>query len=241
MVKVLIGAFSVVCLATANCQPYIGVDGQVRIINFKQDYGGNVLKNHYPQANIFGGIMFSQNFGFEAGYEFSKQQYSVSRDNPRKVVLGRIIRPYIPHHMRMVYDYSYSSSKMNGININLVSLFPIQKNIALIGSIGLTNLKLLVKNTFRQTIITDTGLLELPITDIYSDDVNYNKRKTVLRFTGGIKLRLNDCVGMRMLLSWENTSKLEAKAIDAITKRKVLGMAKPKNSFQYSIGLFLTL
>jgi hypothetical protein len=240
MVKVLIGAFSVVCLATANCQPYVGVDGQVRIINFKQDYGGNVLKNHYPQANIFCGIMLNQNFGIEAGYEFSKQQYSVTKDNPRKVVLGRTIHPYIPNRLRTVYDYSYSSSKINGLNINLIGLFPIQKNIQLIGSFGLANLKLRAKNTFTHTVVTDMQLLDMPITDVYYDHVSYNKRKTVLRLTGGIKLKLNDCVGMRALLSWENTAKLEAKARDSITKRKVLGMAKPKNSFQYGIGLFFT-
>ncbi len=234
------GAFSVVCLATANCQPYVGVDGQIRIINFKQDYGGNVLKNHYPQANVFGGIILSQNFGIEAGYEFSKQQYTISRDNQRKVVLGRPTPVPHPWNTGIVYDNSYSSSKINGLNLNLVGLFPIQKNIALIGSFGFSNLKLQVKNTFRHTVITDTGFLELPITDVYSDDINYNKRKTLFRLTGGIKLRLNNCVGMRALLSWENTSKLAAKARDSITKRKVLGMAKPKNSFQFGIGLFFT-
>ena len=244
MVRSLLVTFSVFFIASANSErllnPYVGMDAQIRHINFKQDYGGNVLKNHYPQANVFFGIMLNQNFGFEAGYEFSKKQLSVTRDNPRKVVLGRPMPSRNPRHFGIIYDNSYSSSKINGLNLNLVGLFPIQKNIALIGSFGFSNLKLQVKNTFRHTVITDADFLELPITDVYSYDVNYNKRKTVLRLTGGIKLRLNDCVGMRALLSWENTSKLEAKARDSITKRKVLGMAKPKNSFQYGIGLFLT-
>jgi hypothetical protein len=241
MVKVLIGLISVVFLSTANCQSYVGIDGQVRLINFKQDYGGNILKNHYPQANVFGGLMFGQNYGIEAGYEFSKQQYTVSRDNPREVVLGRPIPLRDPRNTGIVYDNSYSSSKINGINVNVIGLLPIQQNIQLIGSIGFANLKLRAKNIFTHTIITDFPLLELPITDVYSDHVNYNKRKTVLRLSGGIKLRLNDCISMRALLSWENTSKLQAKAIDSVTKGKVLGMAKPKNSFQYGIGLFITL
>jgi hypothetical protein len=189
---------------------------------------------------VVGGVMFNENFGLEAGYEFSKKQFSVSRDNPRKVVLGRPTPVPHPWNTGIVYDNSYSSCKINGINLNLIGLFPVQKNIQLIGSFGFANLKLRAKNTFTHTIITELPLLELPITDVYSDHVDYNKRKTVLRLCGGIKLKLNDCVGMRALLSWENTSKLEAKARDRVTKGKVLGMAKPKSSFQYGVGLFLT-
>jgi hypothetical protein len=241
MVKVLLGALSVVFLSTANCQSYVGIDGQVRIINFKQDYGGNLLKNHYPQVNLFSGVMFNECIGIEAGYEFSKQQYTVTRDNPRKVVLGRRVPFDNPRNSGIVYDNSYSSSKINGCNINIIGLFPIQKNIQLIGSVGFSNLKLRVHNTFTHTKVTECDLLEFPITDVFSDYVNYNKRKTVLRLASGIKLKLKDCVGMRVLVSWENTSRLEAQAKDSVTKGKVLGMAKPKNSFQYGIGLFVTL
>src|ERR1043165_1911699 len=48
---------------------YIGLDGQLRRMRFKEGFGDNLLKKSYPQGNVYAGIKLSDHTGIEFGYE----------------------------------------------------------------------------------------------------------------------------------------------------------------------------
>src|SRR5580698_10052188 len=140
MVKVLLGALSVVFIASANCEPYIGMDAQLRHIDFKQSFEGISVKRNYPQANVFAGLMYNDFIGIEAGYTFSKKQYTTSKSNP-------IFIPHIyPRINTVKYDMNHATPKINALNLNLIGSFPLRNDMKIIGSIGLTHLKIHIIN-----------------------------------------------------------------------------------------------
>jgi len=252
MVKVLIGALSVVFLSTANCTPYVGIDAQLRHITFKKDFGGNILESHYPQANAFAGIMFNQHIGAEIGYEFSKKQLSSRNNLSNETVFGKanpiVTSPFVINTI----DLNRASSKISGWNLNLVGSIPVtegKNNIKFIGSIGLANLKLHVRNVFTRSEVefNDPFIQDPNDTFIVSNSLytSMKKRKVVIRLTGGIHQTLTDCLSLRALVSWENTERLQAKTVDTISRRfpkhsRAVRTCTPRNSIQFGIGLFYT-
>jgi hypothetical protein len=206
MVKLLIGVISVVYISTANCNPYLGMDAQVRHINFKQDFYGITLKRHYPQCNVFVGYMLNDHFGLEAGYSLSKNQYTSKKSNPI------FIPNKNPRLNSIKYDMSHATPKFSAWNMNLTGSLPLNESMNLIGSVGVTCLKIQIKNIFSN-----------------EQTIHYIKHKSVLRLSGGVQFKLLDYVGLRPTVIWENTSRI------------MLGNAKPKNSIQYGLGIILTI
>jgi hypothetical protein len=254
MVKVLIGVISVFCTATANCiplaNPYIGMDAQVRHIKFKHNFGQNILKYRYPQGNFFGGFMLNSHLGIEGGYQFSKKQYTSRIDKPNDIILGFPLTDFAYSPYRTDDNRSNAYSKINGWNLNLIGTLPIphtESNFQLIGSIGASHLQLKAKNTLTHTRTIVFPMLDAPIVDTYVHPVHFKKRKTVLRLSGGFQYKTTDSIGFRVLLGWENTAKLEAKAqtrsvakytVYSARRLRALSRAKPKNSIHYGVGIF---
>lgn len=241
-------------IASANCElcyiPYAGVDAQMRHISFQKNFGGNILKKRYPQGNVFGGFLFTHCLGLEAGYEFSKKQLSTKNSVPNDIIFG-INTPTItaPSVINTV-DRNRASSKITGWNLNLVGLLPIlceEDNVQLIGSVGVAHLKLRVRNvlTHSEVEFNDPFVRNPNDTFTVARTVNtvLKNRRAVLRLASGIQHALTDYLSFRALVSWENTAKLEAKAID--TSRigtpvgtRVVRMSAPQNSLQFSLGVF---
>ena len=223
--------------------PYIGVDAQMRHMGFQKDFGGNILKKKNPQGNFFAGLKFNQYVGVEVGYEFSKTQRIIKDSYPNDIIFGQSIPAFSPDVLS-VENLHRTFSKINGWNANLVGFLPVlqEKNdVQLIGSIGVANLKLQTKNTLTTTEVESfIGDPNDTFTIISTKNIFYKKRKAILRIASGIQYKINDCIGLRAMVSWENTSKLKAKAKDAITEKALLGMTAPKNSFQYGLGMFIS-
>ena len=226
--------------------PYVGADAQIRHMGFKKDFGGNALKKNYPQGNFFAGLKFNPYVGIEFGYEASKKKSRKVKHNNSDIVFGAPLEQVEPGDLS-VDNTSHSSSKTDGWNANLVGFFPIiceDNSLQLIGSIGMAQLKIKSKNSLDKVLVTTTFD---PITDEPTGtealaEINnraFTKRKAVLRISSGIQNMITDCIGIRALVMWENTTKLKAHGkLISSGEETTQRITKPKNSFNYGLGIF---
>jgi opacity protein-like surface antigen len=251
MIKVLIGVISLSLLSISYATPYIGFDSQLRHTTFRKDFGGNILESHYPQGNAFAGVMFNQNLGLEIGYEFSKKQQSLRNDLSNEVVFGKHNPITQSLFVINTVDINRASSKISGWNLNLLVSFPVitDSKLKLIGSVGMANLKLQVRNIFTRSEVefNDPFVRDPDDTFVVSNSIytSMKKRKAVLRLIGGAQYALTDCLSLRALVSWENTDRLQAKTVDTIRRRfpkhsRAVRTCTPRNSMQYGLGLIFT-
>lgn len=230
-----------------DCCPsfYAGADAQARYMPFQKDFGGNILNKNYPQGNFFAGFKLNNCIGIEAGYEVSKKKSGTRIHAPTDLVFGTTVEPLDPPAIVGIRDISRASSKIYGWNLNLVGFLPVwceEYNVSLIGSVGLAYLKMKVSNRRSNTITTtvfDPVDQRIGLEDIQDfTHRKYNKSKTVLRLSGGIQHMLSECFGLRLMVNWENTSKLRARGRDVETNLLGQSIARAKNSFNYGLGIF---
>jgi hypothetical protein len=217
---------------------YVGIDAQIRHMDFEKNFGGNILQHRYPQANIFAGVKFNDYFGIEGGYTFSKKQHSTRLHQPTDLVFGEVLPAINPSLISQV-NQSRASSKISGWNANLMGYLPIfckEDNTQLIGSIGFASLK----SRVHQLRITRNVFPEpfAPLSNTFTDTTYLKKHKAVLRLGAGMQHMVCDNVGLRFLAAWENTSKL--KAYGQNPARVSVAISKPQNSFHYGLGAFGT-
>ncbi len=55
-----------------GCKPYVGVDMQMRHMDFQDGYGDNLLSQHSPQRNLYAGLRLNDWIGAEIGYEATR-------------------------------------------------------------------------------------------------------------------------------------------------------------------------
>lgn len=227
---------------------YAGADAQARYMPFQKDFGGNILNKNYPQGNFFAGFKLNNCIGIEAGYEVSKKKVGNKIHAPTDLVFGTTVEPVDPPAIVGIRDISHTTSRINGWNLNLVGFLPVcceEYNLSLIGSVGLTHLKMKVSNRRTNTI---TASVFDPITGQPSsfEDIldltnrKYNKTKTVLRLSGGIQHMLCECFGVRVMVNWENTAKLSTRGRDIESNLLQKSIVRAKNSFNYGLGVFTT-
>lgn len=209
--------------------PYVGVDAQMRHMGYQKQFGGNSLKKNYPQGNFFAGLKFNDCVGVELGYEISTKK-SHSRTLPNTdVVFGRTINFAPPFTFTST---STASSKIHGWNLNLVGYLPVlceDNSLSLIGSVGVAQLKVRAHTKIRTTVF------EPGETPVFTDaNLHFHKSKAVLRLAGGAQYMMTECIGVRGLVTWENTSKFKMHRL----RETARFVAKPKNTFIYGLGVF---
>lgn len=203
-------------VADQDFAPYIGADAKWNQMKFKNNAGGNQLAKNYPQGNLFAGIKFNECVGFEAGYESTTQKTRSSVTPFEANFFGDTSPSIDPLNAK-------SKTKISGFNANLVGFYPIMedRSVSLLGSIGLAQLKL--RNRVTYTFGGDPEVFNL----------NFAKRKIVPRATLGIQSMLNECIGVRALLTWERTSAFKK----VYAKNSILNIT-PKDSQSIGLGVF---
>jgi hypothetical protein len=236
-------------LASEHCyciDAYTGIDAQARRMPFQKKFGGDVFQHrYYPELNMFAGFKFNDYVGLEAGYEFSKHQKKTKKVLPGEIVFGVPI-PSLDLRFNNVTNTTRTCSKINGFNINLMGFLPIfceEYNTQLIGSVGAASLRLKTRNTVteigEQTMMLVNPVEIVPIQRILVNRTQYKKHKATFRVSTGIQHITMYCLGIRALITWENTNKLSTQGVDGATGRAMREQVKLKNSLIYKLGTFI--
>lgn len=217
--------------------PYLGVDAQIRHMSFFKRFGGNLLKENYPQGNFFAGLKFCDYVGIEVGYTMSQKKSRYKTLRSGETIFGTILP--IPPASLVSREDSSAYSKIQGWNLNLMGFLPIiceDNSLSLVGGIGVSQLKLKIHHRlkfFAQGSDNLSPIIEAQ--NLAFEPLKKHKYKGILRLTGGIQQLITDCFGVRGLVTWENTTQLKSRVRRS---NGVLFHSKPKNAITYGIGIF---
>lgn len=204
--------------------PYIGVDGGLRHLEFPQDLGGNIFDDNYPQGNLFAGFKFNDYFGVEAGFEYTKREKrTVTLVAGQFEAGGDALQPG-------QFQVNRGTGRVQAWHVNLVGTLPLSDcyPISLFGMVGLASVKAkfssqpLADDAFPGGFPAGFGMR------------TFEKTKSVLRLAGGLQYMVLDCVGIRGMVSWENTNRLK----NIYSKESAISQISLKNSTMYSFGIF---
>lgn len=210
---------------------YLGVDAQVRHIGFEKNYGNNLFKKDYPQGNVFGGFKLNQCIGIEVGYEATITRTAKNFIPEGSIIAGETI-PTLNTDLAEVGPILCSSSfQIKGWHADIMGFLPVceEYRFDLIGSVGLARLEAYPKIFRLGDAVGDLN----PATRFRAFP---DTRKTVLRLGLGAQQMLAECVGIRFLVGWENTSRFNnIRSINPNTR----ALVKLDNSWNYGLGAFV--
>lgn len=204
-------------------RPYVGVDAQVRRMDFKGGYGDNLLQHHSPQGNVYAGIKFNDCVGIEAGYEATKTRTRDVTLTTGDVAAGRVIPA---GGSPAVFK---SKMKIKGPHADLVGFYSFREDlpVQLLGSVGVSFFKGTVeRNNVSMGTPPTAGRLR-----------TLSERKAVLRLMGGLEYKWDCNLGARATIGLVKTGKLVIFANDIIPGVSTPEI-KPKDSTVYGLGIF---
>ena len=208
--------------------PYVGVDAQARFMGLKKDFGGNLAAKTYPQGNVFVGLRFCDYWGVEAGYESTTKRNRTATILGNDNAFGEPVDPDLPNDINKFE----TKTKIYGPNINIIGFYPISKEycVDLIGSVGLAYSKIKIENV--QTIGAGE---ELSIQNSELFRKTFKKSKVIARANLGIQKMINNQFGIRVMVGWENTSRLNNIKVVNFSSDLV---AKARDSVNVGFGIF---
>lgn len=206
-----------------NFRPYIGVDAQSRDMKFEDAFGGNIFKEHYPQYDVYGGIRLFRYFAINVGYQESKTKDRTAILGDGDTYLGILIPAGFGT------EAHYTEAKIKGAHLDLVGFLPIcpRLDVDILASVGVVRNKLSL--TDIQTA-ADNIALPQPIVQTYDD------KDTHARVSLGIQKTFYQRVGIRALVTWEDTSRFDD--LKPIQSPSALTNVKIEDSLIYSLGIF---
>lgn len=206
-------------------RPYVGVDAQVRRMDFKGGFGDNLLQHHSPQGNFYAGIKFNDSVGIEAGYEQTRTRTRDVRLTTGDVAAG------VPIGAGAAASPAIFKSKMKikGPHVDLVGFYSFREDlpVQLIGSVGVS--------FFKGTVERRGIAMGVPPTS--GRIRTLSERKAVLRLMGGLEYKWDCNLGARATIGLVKTGKLVIFSNDGIPgafKPEI----KPKDSTVYGLGMF---
>ena len=213
-------------------QPYGGIDYGIQNSQYKQKFGDNLLKKKLPKGNLFLGLKLNDYFGIEAGYETTIKNSKTTNLSDFKSFFGTTIFD-LNEIQSPDYQKTQVKQKISGMHLGLTIEYPLfiinnpsHHSLSLVGYLGVKNAKADIKIN-SSLFYEDDIQIDDPVT------LNHNHKKTILRLACGLQFSINDNFGIRLLGSWENTSKLKP---EYTYPKGTKLTAKLKDSFGYSIG-----
>lgn len=231
--KSLLFALSLLFASFANAfewqwqyTPYLGLDAQWRRASFKTGFGDNLFAHIYPQMNGYIGMRLHENIGIEIGYEAARARTRITTlttgDSAAGTPVPAILSP-------MVFR---GKGKLKGPHLDLVGFYaPGDPCVELVGSVGVAYL---TGRFERHTIqVRNTFPLDRSRT--------LQERKAVLRLGAGLQYRFWECLSIRGMLGWENTTHMiifeKAGSSPEPIRSLFVPEIKLRNSTTYSLGL----
>lgn len=204
--------------------PYVGAEAQYRHMPFEMNYGGNIFKKKYPQANFFVGNRFNEYFGLEFGYNTSKKKTRDVTLLPGQFIAGGDPIPVIdgPNDI-------HSTSRISGISLSALGSLPVSiiDGLEALGSIGFTRLRV-------KFIYTEFGnnLVPAPANDNVR---TFSGHQALIKLGAGMQYAILENLSVRAMVNWENTKRFQ----NLKAKESTTPAIKLRNSVVYSFGLKL--
>lgn len=203
-------------------KPYVGLDAQMRRMDFKGGYGDNLLRHNSPQGNLYGGIRLNDCVGMEAGYEST-----ITKTRNATLYTGDIAAGSVVPAMASPVVFK-SKMKIKGPHVDLVGFYSLREDfpVQLIGSVGVS--------FFKGTVERKT--LQMGARAVPGRTRTLSQRKRVLRLMGGLEYKVNCHFGVRATVGLVKTGKLVIFTNDNLSG--AFPEIKPKDSTVYGLGLF---
>ena len=201
---------------------YIGLDAQVRRMDFKGGFGDNLLQHHSPQGNVYVGIKFNDAVGIEGGYEATRTRTRDVTLHTGDIAAGAVV---LPNRSPAVFK---SKMKIKGPHLDLIGFYSFREDlpVKLIGSVGLSFFK-----ATSERIGVSMGNPAEP-----GRIRTLSKRKPILRLMGGLEYKWNAHFGTRASIGLVKTGKLVIFSNDGLAG--ATPEIKPKDSTVYGLGVF---
>lgn len=226
IVLTIVGAFSTASFANGiftedffYLQPYAGADAQFRFMSFREGFGAKNFRNRYPQGNLYVGLKFCDYLGIEGGYfasaDMTRQSFFTRGEQNIAVSSSGLMN-------------GFGTSRIQGWHINAVGFAPLSETYCLtaLAYIGVSQSKLTARY-----FIADINGLE------FNETLNFTQSKTILRAGLGLQHMITDCIGVRGLVGWDDTSKFSGLR----SPQDLNVLVKAKSSIVLSFGIFATI
>lgn len=201
--------------------PYIGVDGGFRHMDWPHDLGGNLFKKNYPEADFYLGIKFNRYLGIQGGYKVTATRTKIVNIPVGEVAINTV---------QDVLRNFESKAQFKGWHGEVLAFLPLFNPdcFSLFGSVGFNHFQLYQRTVTEYSIDEVVGLVPayIPFT--------YEKKKTILSLGAGAEIAIDDRTNLRLKVGWDNTNRFrnvlfnEGLQFDPISA---------KNSFTYTIGI----
>lgn len=198
-------SFAALDLSTRSffINPYVGVDGGWRNLDWHESFGEDVFRKDYPELDAYLGVQFHRFFAFEFGHEEAfkrKSDRRVNNDNFGASLGQQFLGFNFADNGLVQNFYTFSEARLSGYHFNLVTFIPLSKCTQVMGLLGGVKQKLhLGTRIFAQQQDNVVEFSEiLPI--------RWSQSKSVLRFGIGVRHFVSPRVGFRLFYLHENTS-----------------------------------
>lgn len=206
-------------------KPYVGIDAQVRRMDFKGGFGDNLLQHHSPQGNVYAGLKFNDCIAVEAGYETTRTRTRDATLYTGEIAAGAPIGSG-PTASPAVFK---STIKIKGPHVDLVGFYSFREDlpVQLLGSVGVSFFK---GTAERRGISMGNPPTAGRVRTL-------SEHKAVLRLMAGLEYKWDCHLGARATVGLVKTGKLVIYSNDGIPGTFTPEI-KPKDSTVYGLGIF---
>ncbi len=207
--------------AAFEAPAYFGADAQLGNIHFEKNYGGNILKKESPGINPFIGVKINEWTALEAGYQYLRSTKSTTLSAGDYTLGIEVVRLLAPLTFK-------SSMILKGPHANLLLLSPLAAKcpLQLFAGVGLFHAKTSIRRETLQVAGIHTHVKR-----------RLEASRTLFRLTAGLNYFFTEDFSIRSYVTFINTKKLHALAIDGYCPCLFLPQARARNSVCYSVGL----
>ncbi len=207
--------------------PYVGADVYQRNVTMVNGLGSESLPNRMPQGNLYIGTWLNDYIGVEGGWMFTEHKSRVAYNNI--IELGV---PLDPTAFPAEFKVAKNTLTINGPHLDIVGQMPIGCTLRLLGSVGMSVLKITATN---YPLATEGGAV-VPA-DAEETTKRFRSRRAVPAFGVGVMYPLSEMFTIRLLARYEMTSKfknMQAKFPDGTTSVSKLSF---KNNLLFGLGI----
>lgn len=209
--------------------PYVGADVYQRNVTMVKGNGSESFPKRVPQGNLYIGTWFNDYFGIEGGWMFTAHNSRVAYNDSIELGVPLDPNPPIPPPE---FRVAKNTLTIKGPHLGIVGQLPIGCDLRLLGSVGLSVLKITAIN---YPLADEDGVV-IPI-DAERDKQRFASRRAIPAFGIGIMYPVSEMFTVRLLARYEMTSKFKNMHGKFPDGSKSRGMVSFKNNLLFGLGI----